>query len=78
MTSHWTDHAAEPIFTTVLRARGSRANIFVILGAACSMLRQLNIPKDRIDRLCNDVTNAANYDQAVALIEHWFSIDRSR
>ena len=73
---HWTDHAVQPVFTTVIRATGPRGNINAILGAATSLLRQLAVPADRIERLRYDVTNAASYDQAVAFVEAWFPVER--
>lgn len=73
---HWTDHAARPVFTTVIRASGPEANVHAILGTATSLLRQLAVPADRIARLRYDVMNAASYDQAVAFVEAWFPVDR--
>lgn len=73
---HWTDDATRPVFTTVIRATGSDGNIFAILGAATGMLRQLAVPRDRIERLRADVTKAASYDEAVALVEAWFPVER--
>lgn len=74
---HWTDYAAEPVFTTVINAtRPSTGNLFSVLGTATSMMRQLDIPRDRIEKLRADVMAAANYDQAIAMIEHWFPVDR--
>lgn len=76
MTPHWTDHAATPVFDTKIPTVGSDGNILVVLGNATRMLRQLDIPRARIDKLREDVMGAANYDQAIAMIEHWFPVER--
>jgi len=76
VTTHWTDDAASPAFTTVIRATGPGANVLAILGAATSMLRQLDVPRDRIDKLRADVMNAGSYRAAVEAIERWFPVDR--
>jgi hypothetical protein len=77
MDDHWTDHAPEPVFDTVIEGRGPGANIFAIVGKARVLLRQLDIPRDRIDRLGSDVMAAKSYDEAVAIVEHWFKVRRS-
>ena len=76
MTAHWTDAAPSPVFTTVIRADGPNGNVFAILGAATSMLRQLDVPRDRIDKLVADVKAAGDYDAAVAAVERWFPVDK--
>ena len=76
MSDHWTDHAAEPVFDTVIHASGPSANILVIVGTAGGMLRRLRVPSDRITKLYEDVMNAASYDQAIAFVEHWFPVER--
>lgn len=76
MPDHWTDQAPEPVFTTVIRARGEAENIFAIVGTACRLLRQLDIPADRIDALRKNAASAGSYDQAVALVERWFPVNR--
>lgn len=76
MTPHWTDHAVEPVFSTVIPATGSGGNIFAITGAAIWLLRKLDVPRDRIDKLRNDVASAASYNEAVAFVERWFKVER--
>lgn len=73
---HWTDDAPSPRFSTVIRAAGPQGNIYAILGAACSLLAQLEIPADRIERLRADVGTAQSYDAAVACVEAWFPVER--
>lgn len=75
-TEHWTDHAATPVFESRIDATGSGGNIFAVLGAASRMLREIDVPRDRIDALRDNVMSAANYDQAIAMIEYWFPVDR--
>lgn len=76
MAYHWTDDAATPVFSTVIEARGPRSNINVVLGAACSALREIGVPDDRINGLRERVRGAVNYDQAIAMIEYWFPVER--
>jgi hypothetical protein len=73
---HWTDHAATPVFKTVIPATGSNANINFVLSRACRALEEIEVPAARIDKLRSDVRNAVNYDQAVAFIEYWFPVER--
>jgi hypothetical protein len=74
---HWTDDVVDrPIFSTVIDARGDRGNIFMILGKARSLLREIEIPRDRIDTLTEAVRASASYDDAIALIELWFRVNR--
>ena len=37
-----------PRFTTQIDARGSRGNIFEVVGAAGALMKQLGIPRDEI------------------------------
>lgn len=75
--THWTDTAiAQPIFSSVIEARGPGANIFEILGKARVLMRQLKIPSDRIEALSQAVRESSDYDSAVALIERWFVVRR--
>ncbi|MGE3279931.1 MAG: hypothetical protein AB7H90_01015 [Alphaproteobacteria bacterium] len=76
MADHWTDHAATPVFSTVIDARGERGNINLVLATAIRLLRQIDIPSDRIELLSKNVKNSVNYDQALAFIEHWFPVER--
>jgi ligand-binding sensor domain-containing protein len=77
MSGHWTDNATyKPIFKSVISARGSEGNIILILARACRMLEIIDIPQDRITKLKTDVRTAQNYDEAVALVERWFKVDR--
>ena len=74
---HWTDDAiAQPIFSTVIPATGPAENIFVILGTATRLLRELDIPADRIAALRDAVMAPSDYDEAVELIERWFVVHR--
>lgn len=75
-TPHWTDHAATPVFKTEIDATGSGGNIYAILGAATRLLRQIEVPADRIEKLQEDVRSAVSYDQAVAFVEYWFPVRR--
>src|ERR1051326_4029050 len=75
----WSDKVTtRPIFTTVIDATGPRGNIVSIMSAAMSLLRQLGIPYDRIQELSNRVTEAQSYEDAVALVEKWFKVDRGQ
>jgi len=77
MNEHWTDSVTTfPIFTTVISGRDSNGNIYAILSMACRLLRKVDIPKDRIERLKEQVRSAQNYDQAVAFVERWFRVER--
>lgn len=76
MTAHWTDTAPSPVFTTVIRTDGPAGNVFAVLGTSCAYLRQLDVPRDRIDKLRADVMSSGSYDAALALIGRWFPIDR--
>ncbi len=74
--SHWTDDAASPVFTTVIRAIGPAGNVNHVLAEACKMMQSLKIPADRIELLRANVGTAASYDQAIAYIEAWFPVER--
>ena len=74
---HWTDKATKyPIFNTVIDATGRRGNIVSIVSAAMAMLGQLRVPYDRIEELGNRTTEAESYEDAIALVEKWFKVDR--
>lgn len=73
---HWTDAAPSPVFTTVIRAAGPAGNVFAVLGTACAYLRQLDIPRDRIEKLRTDVKASGSYDAALALVGRWFPVER--
>ena len=75
MKYHWTDDATEPVFGIVIDAHGRNGNIFAILDTARRLLRELDVPTDRIDVLTDNVKNAVSYDQAVAFIEAWFRVE---
>lgn len=72
---HWTDDAACPVFSTVIPATGPDTNVFAILGTASRLLRELDVPTDRIAKLREDVMSTASYGQAVAFVEYWFRVD---
>jgi hypothetical protein len=79
MTEHWTDKATDrPIFTTVIPARGAEGNVFLIVGSACRLLREIGIPSDRIEALCKNAMASKSYEEAVGFVEHWFRVDRDR
>lgn len=73
---HWTDNAPSPVFESRIDATGPRGNIFYILGTARKLLAEIGVPRDRIERLTEEVTAAGNYDEAVALVQRWFAVDR--
>lgn len=74
---HWTDNAtSRPIFKSVIDATGPRANMISIGSAASAMLHQLRVPRDRIEELTNGITMAESYEDAIALVEHWFTVRR--
>ena len=70
---HWTDASASPVFDTVIDARVD-GNIFVITAKAVSMMRELNLPKDRVMRLRAMVADADSYAEAINAIRRWFTV----
>ena len=76
LTRHWTDDAAQPVFSTVIDATAPSGNVYHILGEACALLRHLDVPADRIEALRARVGTAQNYDEAVAHVEAWFPVRR--
>jgi len=73
---HWSDEAPSPVFSTVLRARGSAGNVHVVLAQAVSWLRQLQVPEDRVRDLTRAVYDAPSYEAALAAVERWFRVER--
>ncbi len=73
---HWTDSAARPVFTTVIRATSPAGNIHHILAEACALLRILKVPTDRIEEMRAYVGTAQSYDEAIGYIERWFPVER--
>jgi hypothetical protein len=73
---HWTDTEPSPVFTSVIDATGPNGNIFHIVGIASRLLREIGIPDDRIVALREGVTIAKSYDEAIALVERWFRVER--
>lgn len=63
-------------FLTHIPARGSDANIYAILANARRLMWQLGVSQDEIDEASSRVRSAASYDDACAVIEEWFPLDR--
>lgn len=77
MAKHWTDDVKiRPIFSSRIDARGSRGNVYEIIGAACCLLREIEMPEDRIEKLKVDTMAAKSYDEVIGLVERWFYVDR--
>ena len=74
--THWTDTATSPVFGTVIQTRGPAGNIFMILGTAAKMLRQLDVPEDRVRKLTDDVYASDSYEAAIRHVERWFPVER--
>ena len=46
-------------------------NIFAIVGRARGELRRNGVPATEIDALCNQVSSATSYDDAIRIVCEW-------
>ena len=61
-------------WTNVIDATGPAGNIFVVLGTARALLRQMDAPQAEIAELTNRVFAAPSYTKAISVIEEWFPV----
>lgn len=66
-----------PRFETAIPTHGPHGNVFAILGNATSLMRQLDVPKEDIAALRDQVTNAKSYDDACAAVREWFPLENN-
>ena len=62
-------------FTTRIFAQGASGNIFVILGTARSLMRQIDIGHAEIEEFTKRVKTAESYRNALAIVREWFPVD---
>ena len=62
-------------FQTRIDGRGPNGNIFAIVGAAVSLMRQLEWDQSRTAGFRKTVLAAKSYKEAVALVREWFPVD---
>ena len=51
-----------------LELSGQDGNIFFIVGRARGALRRAGVANETIDEMCNKVTNAGSYDEALQIV----------
>ncbi len=61
-------------FTTRISINGPSGNIFSVLGAATSMMRQIRIDNTEIEKLSEAVMSAGSYKEALNHIREWFPV----
>lgn len=62
-------------FETIINAQGRNGNIYSILGAATSLLNQLNLPRNEVNELRRKVLAAQSYKAALKFIEEYFPVE---
>jgi hypothetical protein len=65
-------------YVTVIPTHGPAGNVFAILGAAVSLMRQLGHSNEEIARLRTRVLNSHSYDEACAAVREWFPLESDR
>ncbi len=63
-------------YTTVIPTSGPSGNIFVIVGRASSLLRQLGHSREEISAFQSRVNESQSYDAACRIVEEYFPLDR--
>ena len=64
-----------PRFTTPIPAGGPKGNIFAVMVAAASMLRELGISSEVIGEFVVEVLNAGSHAEALDVVRQWFAIE---
>ena len=65
-----------PRFTTVIPTDGPSGNVFVIVGTAGRLMRELGVPAEEITGFYRRVTDAKSYGEACAIVEEYFPLSR--
>jgi len=61
-------------FETVIPATGSYGNVFMVLGSATRMMKQLGVDQGEIERLRSNVMFAGSYKEAINFIRCYFPV----
>jgi len=61
-------------FTTPIDARGSRGNIFEVIGTASALMQKLGIPRDEISTMQKRVMETQDYQAALDVVREWFPV----
>lgn len=74
MTDYRNTISDRPRFSTKIPARGSEGNIFLILGRAQKLMREIEVDPSDISELVRRVSDSSNYADAVRHIREWFPV----
>lgn len=64
-----------PLYVTRINAEGSNGNIFVIVGHASRLLRELGHKPEEIDNFQKRISETKSYKAACNIVEEFFVLD---